>query len=148
MQLSELAGVGRTPQLPLTVTLADAAGSANLQLLTLLRVLPGQRYVGAGVWRGRPVLAKLLVGGKKTIDLDDVHPTQEVRVACGVWASITGHPDHAFVHSIDDVNRALGFGCRPERGGSKKICGALQSAPRVIAIVRVLRNTRHGKWVQ
>ncbi|MFJ2529677.1 lipopolysaccharide kinase InaA family protein [Pseudomonas helmanticensis] len=64
MQLSELAGVGRTPQLPLTVTLADAAGSADLQLLTLLRVLPGQRYVGAGIWRGRPVLAKLLVGGK------------------------------------------------------------------------------------
>ncbi|TKJ75459.1 serine/threonine protein kinase [Pseudomonas koreensis] len=64
MQLSELAAVGRTPQLPLTVTLADAAGSADLQLLSLLRVLPGQRYVGAGVWRGRPVLAKLLVGGK------------------------------------------------------------------------------------
>jgi tRNA A-37 threonylcarbamoyl transferase component Bud32 len=64
MQLSELAAVGRAPQLPLTVTLADAAGSADLQLLSLLRVLPGQRYVGAGVWRGRPVLAKLLVGGK------------------------------------------------------------------------------------
>ena len=26
--------------------------------------MPGQRYVGAGVWRGRPVLAKLLVGSK------------------------------------------------------------------------------------
>ena len=32
-------------------------------MLSLLRVLPGQRYVGAGVWRGTPVLAKLLVGG-------------------------------------------------------------------------------------
>lgn len=64
MQLSELTGVGRTPQLPLSVTLADAAGPADLQLLSLLRVLPGQRYVGAGVWRGRPVLAKLLVGSK------------------------------------------------------------------------------------
>ncbi|WP_353187915.1 lipopolysaccharide kinase InaA family protein [Pseudomonas sp.] len=64
MQLSELARAGRTPSLPLTVTLADAAGVADLQLLSLLRVLPGQRYVGAGVWRGRPVLAKLLVGSK------------------------------------------------------------------------------------
>ncbi|MDI3398465.1 lipopolysaccharide kinase InaA family protein [Pseudomonas sp. V88_4] len=64
MQLSELTGVGRTPQLPLSVALADAAGPADLQLLSLLRVLPGQRYVGAGVWRGRPVLAKLLVGNK------------------------------------------------------------------------------------
>lgn len=62
MRLSELKDAGRRPTVPLTVTLADAAGDADLQLLSLLRVLPGQRYVGAGVWRGRPVLAKLLVG--------------------------------------------------------------------------------------
>ena len=62
MRLSELKNAGRTPQLPLSLELADAAGPAQLQLLSLLRVLPGQRYVGAGVWRGRPVLAKLLVG--------------------------------------------------------------------------------------
>ncbi|WP_213875569.1 lipopolysaccharide kinase InaA family protein [Pseudomonas sp. dw_358] len=64
MRLSELQQAGRTPALPLNVSLADAAGSAELQLLSLLRSLPGQRYVGAGVWRGRPVLAKLLVGQK------------------------------------------------------------------------------------
>ncbi|MEI7050330.1 lipopolysaccharide kinase InaA family protein [Pseudomonas koreensis] len=64
MRLSELKNAGRTPSLPLTISLADAAGPADLQLLSLLRVLPGQRYVGAGVWRGRPVLAKLLVGSK------------------------------------------------------------------------------------
>ncbi|MBK5378164.1 serine/threonine protein kinase [Pseudomonas sp. TH43] len=64
MRLSDLKNAGRTPSLPMTISLADAAGPADLQLLTLLRVLPGQRYVGAGVWRGRPVLAKLLVGSK------------------------------------------------------------------------------------
>ncbi|MDB5980794.1 MAG: Serine/threonine protein kinase [Pseudomonas sp.] len=64
MRLSELKSAGRTPALPMNLALADAAGPAELQLLTLLRVLPGQRYVGAGVWRGRPVLAKLLVGSK------------------------------------------------------------------------------------
>jgi tRNA A-37 threonylcarbamoyl transferase component Bud32 len=64
MRLSEFKNAGRTPSLPLSLELADAAGPAQLQLLSLLRVLPGQRYVGAGVWRGRPVLAKLLVGGK------------------------------------------------------------------------------------
>ncbi|AHG43024.1 serine/threonine protein kinase [Pseudomonas syringae CC1557] len=64
MRLSELKNAGRTPALPMSLTLADAAGTAELQLLTLLRVLPGQRYVGAGVWRGRSVLAKLLVGDK------------------------------------------------------------------------------------
>lgn len=64
MRLSELKEAGRTPALPISLALADAAGPAELQLLTLLRVLPGQRYVGAGVWRGRTVLAKLLVGPK------------------------------------------------------------------------------------
>jgi len=64
MRLSELKGAGRSPTLPLSIELADAAGPGQLQLLSLLRVLPGQRYVGAAVWRGRPVLAKLLVGSK------------------------------------------------------------------------------------
>ncbi|AZC48140.1 MULTISPECIES: lipopolysaccharide kinase InaA family protein [Pseudomonas] len=64
MRLSELKQAGRAPNLPLSLELADAAGPATLQLLSLLRVLPGQRYVGAAVWRGRPVLAKLLVGAK------------------------------------------------------------------------------------
>ena len=64
MRLSELHKAGRAPEVPLSITLADAAGPAQLQLLSLLRVLPAQRYVGAGVWRGRPVLAKLLVGSK------------------------------------------------------------------------------------
>jgi len=64
MHLSELKAAGRAPALPLSVALEDAAGSAQLQLLSLLRVLPGRRYVGAGVWRGRTVLAKLLVGRK------------------------------------------------------------------------------------
>lgn len=64
MRLGELKKAGRTPALPLSITLADAAGPAELQLFSLLRVLPGQRYVGAGLWRGRQVLAKLLVGPK------------------------------------------------------------------------------------
>ncbi len=64
MRLSELKNAGRTPELPINIALADAAGPADLQLLSLLRVLPGQRYVGAGIWRGRAVLAKLLVGQK------------------------------------------------------------------------------------
>lgn len=64
MRLSELQTAGRSPDLPLSLELSDAAGSAQLQVLSLLRVLPDQRYVGAGVWRGRTVLAKLMVGSK------------------------------------------------------------------------------------
>ncbi len=63
MNLVELSRAGRSPALPLQVELADAAGPAILRLDTLLRVLPGQRYVGLAEWRGRKVLAKLVVGG-------------------------------------------------------------------------------------
>jgi tRNA A-37 threonylcarbamoyl transferase component Bud32 len=60
MQLAELQHVGRTPELPLTLQLKDE----TLVVERLLRVLPGQRYVGVARWQGRRVLAKLLVGGK------------------------------------------------------------------------------------
>ena len=58
LRLAELAAAGRAPALPLRVALPGG----ELHLLSLLRVLPGQRYVGRAEWRGRPVLAKLLVG--------------------------------------------------------------------------------------
>ncbi|PTQ71040.1 lipopolysaccharide kinase InaA family protein [Pseudomonas sp. GV071] len=60
MNLGQLRDAGRTPALPLSLQVAGE----ELRLLTLLRVLPGQRYVGVAQWQGRQVLAKLLVGGK------------------------------------------------------------------------------------
>lgn len=54
MRLSELQKSGRAPGLPLSIELADAAGPAQLQLLSLLRVLPGQRYVAPGCGAGVP----------------------------------------------------------------------------------------------
>jgi tRNA A-37 threonylcarbamoyl transferase component Bud32 len=60
MNLGQLRDAGRTPALPLSLQVAGE----ELCLLTLLRVLPGQRYVGVAQWQGRQVLAKLLVGGK------------------------------------------------------------------------------------
>lgn len=60
MRLDELQQAGRAPDLPLTLELEGEP----LLLERLLRVLPGQRYVGLARWRGRAVLAKLLVGGK------------------------------------------------------------------------------------
>ncbi|SEI82074.1 Lipopolysaccharide kinase (Kdo/WaaP) family protein [Pseudomonas linyingensis] len=58
MRLNELAAAGRSPALPLSIELPGG----ELRLLSLLRVLPGQRYVGEAEWQGRRVLAKLLVG--------------------------------------------------------------------------------------
>ncbi|WP_027908606.1 lipopolysaccharide kinase InaA family protein [Pseudomonas sp. URMO17WK12:I4] len=60
MLLSELNQAGRAPALPMTVEI----GGEMLVLERLLRVLPGQRYVGVARWQGRLVLAKLLVGGR------------------------------------------------------------------------------------
>ena len=60
MELAQLAQAGRAPTLPLRLELAGEV----LELQRLLRVLPGQRYVALAQWRGRPVLAKLLVGDK------------------------------------------------------------------------------------
>lgn len=60
MRLDQLQLTGRAPALPLQLEL----GGEPLVLERLLRVLPGQRYVGLARWRGRLVLAKLLVGGK------------------------------------------------------------------------------------
>ena len=60
MRLDQLQLTGRAPALPLQLE----PGGESLVLERLLRVLPGQRYVGLARWRGRLVLAKLLVGGK------------------------------------------------------------------------------------
>ncbi|MBU1285719.1 MAG: serine/threonine protein kinase [Gammaproteobacteria bacterium] len=64
MSLASLSQAGRSPELPQAIELADAAGSAELILQQWLRVLPGQRYVAQAQWRGRSVLAKLLVGSR------------------------------------------------------------------------------------
>ena len=61
MKLASLTQVGRSPELPQLIELPTGL---PLELCSLLRVLPGQRYVGQAQWQGRTVLAKLLVGGK------------------------------------------------------------------------------------
>lgn len=61
MKLASLTDAGRSPELPLLI---EAAAAQPFELQSLLRVLPGQRYVGRAQWQGRAVLAKLLVGSK------------------------------------------------------------------------------------
>ncbi|SHM31814.1 lipopolysaccharide kinase InaA family protein [Phytopseudomonas punonensis] len=61
MKLALLNDAGRSPSLPLSV---DLPGATPIELHSLLRVLPGQRYVGRAQWQKRVVLAKVLVGNK------------------------------------------------------------------------------------
>ena len=55
---ADLRRAGRAPATPFRVALS--AGD-ELVVSTLLRVLPGKRVVGAGLWRGERVLAKLFI---------------------------------------------------------------------------------------
>ncbi|GHU45476.1 hypothetical protein AGMMS50289_16760 [Betaproteobacteria bacterium] len=66
LQLADLSGAGRDLALPADILLP---GAGSVQFLSLLRTLPGRRYVGQAIWRTatgetQTVLAKLLVGDK------------------------------------------------------------------------------------
>jgi tRNA A-37 threonylcarbamoyl transferase component Bud32 len=61
MKLGDLRRAGRAPSLPMPL---EASAGETVQLLSLLRVLPGRRYVGLAQWQGGKVLAKLLVGNR------------------------------------------------------------------------------------
>lgn len=60
MKLEQLRSAGRSPGLPMSVSL----GTEDVHIEQWLRVLPGQRYVARAQWRGSPVLAKLMVGDR------------------------------------------------------------------------------------
>ena len=60
---AELRYQGRAPAVPFQVLSED--GEA-ISVARLLRVLPGKRIVGEGLWRGRHVLAKLFVAQRNT----------------------------------------------------------------------------------
>ena len=60
LKLKEFRNAGRYPPLPLSLQLPED----HLELREWLRVLPKRRYVARAEWRGRQVLAKLLVGSR------------------------------------------------------------------------------------
>ena len=55
---SELRDAGRQPDLPFAVSLSDGS---TVEVVRLLRVLPGKRIVGEGLWQGQRVLVKLFL---------------------------------------------------------------------------------------
>lgn len=57
--LQTLREAGRQPVLPFELGLPDGSW---LTFSSLLRLLPGRRLAGVGVWRGRTVFAKLFIG--------------------------------------------------------------------------------------
>lgn len=61
MSIGALVRAGREPPVPWTL---EHPKFGTLRIHQWLRVLPGQRYVGAAQWQGQSVLVKLLVGHK------------------------------------------------------------------------------------
>lgn len=55
---SRLRKMGRDPEVDLAIPLG---GGQQLQVCQWLRILPGKRLVGRGIWQGQPVLAKLFI---------------------------------------------------------------------------------------
>ena len=58
---SALAGAGRAVPANFAIDLEAGQGNDRLEMLEILRVLPGRRVVGRARWRGQTVLAKLFV---------------------------------------------------------------------------------------
>lgn len=59
LKIDDLGHPQSSPKLPFRVLFAD---DEPIEVLSLLRVLPGRRLVGEGRWRGRPALAKIFIG--------------------------------------------------------------------------------------
>jgi tRNA A-37 threonylcarbamoyl transferase component Bud32 len=59
----DLRAAGRTPACPFRMQLGDGS---ELLFTHPLRVLPGKRVVGQGLWNGTPVLAKLFIAREST----------------------------------------------------------------------------------
>ncbi|MEY2766301.1 MAG: hypothetical protein RL552_1206, partial [Actinomycetota bacterium] len=71
-----------------------------------------------------------------------------MRVAGRVGATVARGADDSFVHAIHEVDGSLGFVRRTERRCGEEVSGALQAAPRIMPLVRMLRYTRHRQRVQ
>ncbi|MBT8420817.1 MAG: serine/threonine protein kinase, partial [Gammaproteobacteria bacterium] len=61
--IEDLPHTGRKPPAPVCIVLGE---DNQLDVDRWLRILPGKRYVGRAIWKGRQVLVKLFVGPKAT----------------------------------------------------------------------------------
>jgi hypothetical protein len=88
------------------------------------------------------------VGAQEAVRLGDVHPGQQVRVRGGVRPPVGRDPGDALVDRPDPRDRLPRVVGPAERRSGEKVTGPLQPAPRVAAVIRVLRHGGHGQRVQ
>lgn len=104
-------------------------------------------HVGVTLVLIEGALAESLVGEQKTVDFCNMDPPQEVRVVRRVRASVRGRTGDSIVYRSYASHGFFGCTRRAEGGGREEVGGALQTTPRVVAVVGVGGDTRHGEGV-
>ena len=94
------------------------------------------------------LLAESSVGIEEAVNLGNVHPAQQVRIVRVIPTTITCDAVDERVHVADAVDRSLCFFGRAERGDGEEVSRALESAPRIVAVIGVLGDPGHGERVQ
>jgi hypothetical protein len=146
-----LAGFRRRPQLRLVLTeRGGELGSRSRRA----RHAEGDRYPG----RVRDVSVAFrviqwertvaLVAAQEAVSLRDVHPQEQVRVIGPVRAAVRAGADDVRVDPADLVDGPLGIVGRAVGRGRQEGAGPLEPAPRVVAVVGVLRDRDHRLRVQ
>ena len=77
-----------------------------------------------------------------------MHPFQQVRIGGRIRPTVGRDAVYPPMNSPDAIDGALGVDRRTECRLGQKGAGALQSTPRVVAIVGVLGDTGHGQGMQ
>jgi hypothetical protein len=88
------------------------------------------------------------MGNKEAVYLNDVDPPQQVWIPRRIWSAVARYAVDTFVNSVDGVDCTLRLRRRTKGSGSKEISRSLETPPRVIPIVGVLRYSSHRKRVQ
>ncbi|MCJ8170316.1 lipopolysaccharide kinase InaA family protein [Atopomonas sediminilitoris] len=145
MTLSELRHAGRSPSLPLTLTVAGD----ELCLVQWLRVLPGKRYVAKALWRGQTVLAKLLVGDKSARDLaleqTGFNAVQQAGVATPELLASGGGADGAWL-LYAFIDQAESLAQRWQSLSAEPLLSAAQQSVLTQALACVARLHAQGLW--
>ena len=94
------------------------------------------------------MFAVTIVRGEEAVEFGDVNPLEQVRVVRLVPATVGSDARDAFVHSVHGVDGTLRLRRRTERGRRQEVGRALQSPPRIGAVVGMLGDTGHGERMQ
>lgn len=153
-----LRGAGRAPATPFSVVLADGD---TVTVTRLLRVLAGKRVVGAGVWQGRRVLAKLFVASGSarhwTQERTGIEallrakiPTPELLLAqalpSGGHALLTAFVDDA--QNLVDAQELASFDRMPDRGALSALRSAFEVLGRMHAVGLIQEDLHLGNFIR